>query len=97
MRKSRGLSEKRIKEAKMNASNIAERCINIIDSEDFAPYLVGKDITDARDVLGYWYILDHYVLNDCNGYYNFVRSPNRVVELWTEHNKVVKANGIKYK
>lgn len=52
--------------------------------------LVGKDITDARNELGYWWRLDGQHVNGYVGYYVLYRighNPNRI-ELFTENNIV---------
>lgn len=53
--------------------------------------LKGKDITDARNELGYWWRLDKQFVNCGLGYYIFYRighTPINRVELFTENNIV---------
>ena len=51
--------------------------------------LIGLDIKDAENKLGYWWILSNVVINGTTGFYIFNREPSGFVELRTDNNIVV--------
>ena len=56
--------------------------------------LIGLDITEAREKLGYWWVLIWQFVNPVvSSFYRFRRAGYGTIELITESNKVVKVEG----
>jgi len=52
--------------------------------------LIGLEISNAKKLLGYWWILDNYYLNNQGGYtYWLVRSGKGKIRLKTDINNIV--------
>ena len=75
------LEKKRIK---LNADEISNDKLEIQKS------LIGLKITNAKKLLGYWWILDSYSLNNQGGYtYWLARSGKGKIRLNTDVNNIV--------
>ena len=51
--------------------------------------LIGLEISDAKKMLGYWWILESYFLNNQGGYYCFARSGKGKIQLKTDKKNIV--------
>ena len=57
-------------------------------AKEFFHSLIGLDIKDAKDKLGYWWSLHNVQLNPSVGFYTFERAAGGHLELRTNNNIV---------
>ena len=72
----------------MNMKNDLNEISN--DKLEIQKSLIGLEITNAKKLLGYWWILDSYSLNNQGGYsYLLARSGKGKIRLNTDINNIV--------
>lgn len=55
--------------------------------------LIGMDITEVREKIGYWWVLESQRVNPFSGWYQFHRAGHGIVEMTTVNNRVVCIHG----
>lgn len=65
-------------------------CYEVTDGKDM---LIGMDITEVREKLGYWWVLENQRVNSSGGWYQFHRAGHGIVEITTKNNRVACIHG----